>query len=265
MTGKRSTAAGLWGCIGLLVGCATAGTGSGTGAPYRSVAELTKDCRQGNPKTCLDLGTLYMADERVPKDERRAAIFFEMACEGGVAEGCYQFATHAEKGRGMYDDPELANQSYEKACQGGVARACHDLAVLQSDRFIPEEEEREALNRRIHELYEQACNGGLTMSCEQLSYRLSSGRSGPKDLRLALAYLEKACQLGSASSCHSLGVHYRRGEWVPQDERRAVEYFKKACKLNGSVGCAAVEFSPPPSIPDAAGEAQEVSPSADEG
>ena len=78
----------------------------------------------------VNLGFLQSAREGVRRDPVRAAGFYQRACDGGIAPGCYQFARLHDVGHGMPRDQALARESYQRACDGGLQVACEQLETL---------------------------------------------------------------------------------------------------------------------------------------
>ena len=54
----------------------------------------------------------------------RAASFYQVACDGGDALGCFNLAELLANGRGVDKDEASAALLYERACAGGVQDAC---------------------------------------------------------------------------------------------------------------------------------------------
>jgi TPR repeat protein len=53
-----------------------------------ALALLEKGCNAGDTFGCFNLGAIYETGDDVPKDPRRAATYYQRACDGGDAEGC---------------------------------------------------------------------------------------------------------------------------------------------------------------------------------
>jgi len=49
---------------------------------------------------------------------------WDKACQGGVAESCYNLGVAYYKGNGVVQDFAKAVALYDKACQAGVAQGC---------------------------------------------------------------------------------------------------------------------------------------------
>jgi TPR repeat protein len=80
-------------------GCAAIGVMHvrGTGGLEQDVDRgrllLDQACNAGSPHACQHLGGLYRRGEGVPRDDKRAASLFMIACEGGHAHGCAQLSS----------------------------------------------------------------------------------------------------------------------------------------------------------------------------
>ena len=111
----------------------------------------------------VNLAFLQSEREGVRRDPVRAAEFYQRACDGGVASGCYQFALLHDDGDGMPRDQALATESHRRACDGDYMIGCAALAM----RYYSGDEI--AQNRSLaRELFQRACGGGRQEACEQL-------------------------------------------------------------------------------------------------
>lgn len=64
------------------------------------------------------------------KDFVRAAQLFGQACDGGIAQGCFNLGLLHEKGEGVAQNKPRSVQLYGQACDGGIAGGCYNLGVL---------------------------------------------------------------------------------------------------------------------------------------
>ena len=111
----------------------------------------------------VNLGFLESEGEGVRRDPVRAAEFYQRACDGGIASGCFQFALLHAYGDGVPRDQARATESYRRACDGDYMSGCAALARsyyrgdgISQDRSVAQE------------LFERACEGGHQDACEQL-------------------------------------------------------------------------------------------------
>ena len=66
----------------------------------------------------------HAAADSVDADFSQAASYYDLACTGGDAEGCYELARLYDAGSGVPKDADRARAFFEKACTGGFAEAC---------------------------------------------------------------------------------------------------------------------------------------------
>ena len=111
----------------------------------------------------VNLGFLESEGEGARQDPVRAAEFYQRACDGGIASGCFQFALLYAYGDGMPRDQARATESYRRACAGDYMSGCAALARsyyrgdgISQDRSVAQE------------LFERACEGGHQDACEEL-------------------------------------------------------------------------------------------------
>ncbi len=83
-----------------------------------------KECKNNNPESCLNLGTMIGRGEGNEKNEKKAVEFIEKSCEMNLSYGCYALAQIFENGMGVTQDHEKADDFYKKACLLGLKAAC---------------------------------------------------------------------------------------------------------------------------------------------
>ena len=136
-------------------GCYNLYEGEGVPEDFTRAAEVYEQrCDGTDPTGCYNLGYMHSAGQvagpdaldflrgrsnlafrrsvrqGVRRDLARAAEFFQRACDGGIASGCYQFALLNDDGDGMPRDQALAREAYQRACDGGLQVACEQLETL---------------------------------------------------------------------------------------------------------------------------------------
>ena len=131
-----------------------------TATPARDVATLQRDCAEGKPIFCWMLGDVYRDRGGAP-NMARAADLYALACEGGVARGCYALALAAMEGAGVEKDPTGAAGLFKKACEAGHGLACTSLGSLYRDGIGVAKDPK-----RAEALWERACRqGDETVGC----------------------------------------------------------------------------------------------------
>ena len=136
-------------------GCFNLYEGEGVPEDFTRAAEVyERRCDDTDPTGCYNLGYMHFVGQvtgpdaldflrgrsnlafrrsvrqGVRRDLARAAEFFQRACDGGIASGCYQFALLNDDGDGMPRDQALAREAYQRACDGGLQVACEQLETL---------------------------------------------------------------------------------------------------------------------------------------
>jgi hypothetical protein len=89
-----------------------------------NVNKLIITCNKGDAKVCCTLGNIYHFGGRVPKDDRKASLFYDKACNAGNADACFSLGVQYYNGNGVKKDQNKADQLYKKACDGGISEAC---------------------------------------------------------------------------------------------------------------------------------------------
>jgi TPR repeat protein len=73
---------------------------------------------------CVRLGILYSRGKGVPKDESRAVVLFEQACQRSEMSGCFFLGIALMEGRGVGRDAVRAKTLIKQACDGQFEPAC---------------------------------------------------------------------------------------------------------------------------------------------
>jgi len=82
-----------------------------------------------SPSTCTLLGEIYRIGELVRPDLRRAAAWFEKACEEGDAVGCNNLGAMRALGEGGQHDEREAKVLFTKACSRGSREGCLNAGI----------------------------------------------------------------------------------------------------------------------------------------
>jgi hypothetical protein len=78
---------------------------------------------------CLSAGRMLSNGDGVQKNQKRAVLFFERACDGKDVDGCLNAATAYAQGLGVERDPEKRQQLQVKGCEVGSASLCKELGT----------------------------------------------------------------------------------------------------------------------------------------
>jgi TPR repeat protein len=122
-----------------------------------------KACKWRDPSGCFNRATQFEDGVSGPKDDRRAADWFQRGCKLGGVQACTSFGRVLLK-TGQPKDAAHAARIFRDACDAGDMRACYAGGMLFKDGHgVPRDQ---SLGRV---LLQRACNGGLQESCEQLA------------------------------------------------------------------------------------------------
>lgn len=197
------------------------------------VADCTTQCARNHPGSCFALGTMYNNGTGVPRDEARAASFFQLACDRQHFIACTTLGEMREKGKGSPVDHAAAARLYAPACESGNAQSCNGLARLYHEgRGVTKD------LTRASELYKKSCDAGYPTACAHLGRFTQDGVGVPADALEARKLYEKGCAGESAPACGNLASMYMEGIGVPKDDARAATLYQKACDGGYGFGCA---------------------------
>ena len=96
---------------------------------FEKAAEYyAKGARHGDPKSMLELGTMYEDGRGVSKDAREAARYYLMAAEKGYAPAQLAYGALLESGKGVEEiDLEKALQYFKLAAEQGCENSQHQV------------------------------------------------------------------------------------------------------------------------------------------
>ena len=189
-------------------------------------------CGVGSFEDCFELGESYRKGDGVPRDARRAAEFYERACDGGHARGCYNLGKCYSEGEGVGQDWAQAAELYWRACDGRYAGGCNNLGYLYAEGVgVPLDRGRAA------GFYERACDGGFAEGCYNLGDSYTEGEGVTQDWSQAAESYRRACSGEVALGCYKLGVLFSEGKGVNQDWAQGADLFRRACGAGNAAGC----------------------------
>ena len=199
----------------------------------RQKRDYEKACNDNDGRGCSNLGKLYAAGDGVERDESKAKIYYEKACNKlNNGDGCFRLGMLYNYGDTVEHDNKKALTYYEKACSlnnGGGCRGAGDLYHKGDD---VKKDYKKALT-----YFEKACNLNDGDGCYRIGSLYNDGEGVKQDYRKALTYYEKACNLNEGTGCFNLGNLYYNGQSVKQDYSKAFTYYEKACNLKYYDGC----------------------------
>lgn len=102
---------------------------------YTEAIKLVEDCKEGDLKSCLNLGAIY-ENIRGKKNVNKAIELFTKVCDGNYSSGCSSLGMLYDRGKLVPTDRELAVQYYIKSCKLGNTLACIHLKRIK--RYEPE-------------------------------------------------------------------------------------------------------------------------------
>ena len=92
-----------------------------------STRNLLEDAKSGDAAAQLELATRYAEAER---NYDMAALWYGKAAEQGLAAAEYRLASLYQRGLGVAQDTQRAQNLYQRAAEKGNTRAMHNLGVL---------------------------------------------------------------------------------------------------------------------------------------
>jgi uncharacterized protein len=191
-------------------------------AACSEASRLEARCLAGSVPVCIQLGDMYSAGKRVPRDLGRAARAYDRACEGGAADVCNTLGEIVELTGAVEGGHARAEQLFQKACEGGSSPGCLNLGLAAAARDD---------KVRAFALYEKSCNGGWAAGCHQVAESYEQGEGVTKDIAKAVTFYGQACDAEYVESCTVVANLFLAGEVVTKDVDAALRYYAKATQI----------------------------------
>ncbi len=140
------------------------------------------ECARGVPRACLSVA-IY--DEMHHGARRQIANAYRVACDGGLAFGCF--------GAGRFQpNPAVSVPLLARGCELGEPKSCEVAALVAPDR--------------APEFHAAACQLGDYDACEAAGFAYLYGTGVAVDPVRAQTLLALGCDHSSAKACELLGV-----------------------------------------------------------
>lgn len=109
----------------------------GDGPKWTTLEQLKQFAANGDPTACFELADRSAEGDGVPRDLKQAAVLFEQAARGGVANGWFRLGKIYHDGLDGMPDYERALDHFTTAAKIGVVEAQHNIgAMLVSARGV---------------------------------------------------------------------------------------------------------------------------------
>ena len=174
------------------------------------------------------LGVMYSVGQGVSPDFAEAALWYCMAAQQGHAEAQYELALlYNEVKGGIGQDFVTAANWYRMAAEQGHVKAQYNLGILYTEGRGGIEQNLEVAN----EWYRRAAEQGHAKAQYNLALSYIMGLGGvEQDLQMAIEWLRVAAKQEHVKARYKLGVMYDRGEGVERDLARAAYWYRKAAE-----------------------------------
>jgi len=141
----------------------------------------------------------------VPRDERQAAYWLELAAKQGLAPAQFRLGGYYEKGIGVKKDLAAARDLYLAAAAKGNGKAMHNLAVLYADGVNGRADYHTAAL-----WFRKAADRGITDSQYNLAILYARGNGEPQNYAEAYKWFALAAKAGDVEAAN------KRDDIAPQ-------------------------------------------------
>jgi TPR repeat protein len=201
---------------------------------------FVQSCTGGNMKACYEAGNNYLFANGVEMDEKKAARYYKIACDGNYYEACAQLADYYSSENKEKESARL----YKLACDNGAKYSCFDAGLNYRSGTGVKKDLSKAIEyfKKDIERDQLDCNGEdkdrtVCKSIVECEYAISNKGKGHPYLDKAISLYQDECNNKvNYDSCNSLSFLYKRGWGGYKNEKLSKEYDKKA-ELVGAESC----------------------------
>jgi DNA-binding helix-hairpin-helix protein with protein kinase domain len=131
-----------------------------------------KACDVGEQAACMGLGLAYLAGRGgLPQDASKARALLEAPCSASLRRGCTALGKICFHGLDGHEDRAAGQHFWQNACEGGDAEGCYLLGTLYT---TPEGSPEWHDFKSGYLLLKTACDGGYSAACEDATKVLHS-------------------------------------------------------------------------------------------
>ncbi|MFT4622171.1 MAG: TPR repeat protein [Myxococcota bacterium] len=202
---------------------------------------LSKACTFHHAEGCNLLATMVNTAKGGPRDPKRAAELFDIACKGGVPTACVELGLMLFDGDGVDKDAMRAVGIFQTSCGGEPPqpKACTALGRAYAEGVGIDGEADLEIAERMHR---KACTSDDAPGCVEVGALLRAKTSTNAEETAAnqtgaMEFFHTACRLDPAMGCFELAAMHRDKELPDPSDSKASILFQKACQADPTRGC----------------------------
>jgi len=166
-----------------------------------NISRTQSQADHGSVAQEIELGAAYLGGKSVPRDEKKAAYWYEKAANAGDPGAQQQIGYFYQNGIGVDRDPERAAKWFERAVAGGLTSAKVNLGVAYLWGLGVRKDPEFAV-----QLFREAANKGNGTAACYLGDTYSFGIGVPKDALKARDWFEAGAKLHNAMAQFNLAM-----------------------------------------------------------
>jgi len=171
-------------------------------------------------ETLLALGNRFMSGTGVPKDEKRAIQFYQLAANKNNAKAMYNLGVCYHHGLGVPKDMAKAVEFYTHAARLDHVDAMINLGWCYRSGVGVREDKNEAVK-----LYSRASDLGDADAMLNLAGCYEEGCGVEKDMMKAFEWYCRAAEKGNDKAMYCLALCYHTGKGVEEDIQQAIKWY----------------------------------------
>lgn len=199
-------------------------------SPYydnkRAINLLHKAADQGQHDAEHQLGLrLAYGAKGEKRDPKKAEMYLERACEGGVLQAMTDYANMLFEGQAVPQDLAKSAKWFTKAAEQYDGIAQYALGCFYGNGYYYQKDDKEAAK-----WFREAAEGGEPNSQYALACFYYEGRGVPKDTKKAEEWFAEAAGQGHPGAMSFLGMFKITGQDTEQDIKGGLELLSEAAR-----------------------------------
>lgn len=181
--------------------------------------------KKGHPDAMDGIGTLYLREDAVEKNEVEARRWLAKAAEAGHIKAMYRLGSLYYEGKGGEKDYAKAYAWTLRSAEGGYADATFNMGIYYMRGAGVNKDQAIA-----REWYEKSARLGNLNGMTNYGIYLTDGIGGKMNKSEGLRWLHCAVTRGNDAAAYSLGQHYRLGKTVTKNLDEAARWYAVAAR-----------------------------------
>jgi len=209
----------LWAAASCLMSCAPARL------TRADIDHLRISAQSGDARSQVLIGEAYEFGADVPRDQKIAAGWYQLAADQGDPEAQFYLGVMYEQGAGVHQNTAESLKWLFRSAESGYEKS----HIMLSSLYLKDRGAAQEFAKRIKR-YKQSAQKGNPVAQFILGWVYREGVGTPINPREALAWYQKAARQENAKAQAALGNIYLTGKLAPASPGDALLWYQKSAE-----------------------------------